>query len=324
MCGLLRLLLNHTSWIFRCVFLCYQENLIIRDVCYVLLTLPRLLITAGFFVMAQSTVKFVAATQPGYVNTSERRWFQRLAPVLTILVLIGLWQLVVSLELYPRFIIPAPIEVVESFMTVIRDGTLLTHIRVTLSEIFIGLLAGTGLGVGLGYLIARNRILDDMLSPIIVAFQATPVVAYAPLLIIWFGSGIVSKVITTAIIVFFPMLMNVVVGLRTVPVNLRDLMRSLNATPMQTFLKLDIPAALPVLLTGLKTSATLAVIGAVVGEFISASQGLGFLVVSARSRYDTPLVLVAVFTMTALALSFYLSVSTLEWGLLRWQRRSSK
>jgi NitT/TauT family transport system permease protein len=116
--------------------------------------------------------------------------------------------------------------------------------------------------------------------------------------------------------------MNVVVGLRQVPHNLRELMQSLKATPLQTFLKLEIPAALPVLLTGLKTSATLAVIGAVVGEFVGASEGLGFLVVSARSRFDTPLVLVAVFTMTALALSLYLLISLLEWVLLRWQHHS--
>ncbi|MDQ7033462.1 MAG: ABC transporter permease subunit [Anaerolineae bacterium] len=142
------------------------------------------------------------------------------------------------------------------------------------------------------------------------------------MLIIWFGSGVMSKIITTAIIVFFPTLMNVVVGLRNVPQNLRELMRSMKATSLQTFFKLEVPAALPVMLTGLKTSATLAVIGAVVGEFVGASEGLGFLVISARSRFDTPLVLVTVFTMTALALSFYLLISLLERALLRWQRHS--
>ena len=276
------------------------------------------------FLMAEQTVPFTqtATSKHKQRPPASYRWLRRLAPAVTVLLVLVVWQSVVLLEIYPRFIIPAPLEVWASFLKVLGDGTLLKHIHVTLSEMLIGLAVGVVFGTVLGYLIAKNTILDEMLSPIIVAFQATPVVAYAPLLIIWFGSGIMSKIITTAIIVFFPTLMNVVVGLRNVPQNLRELMRSMRATPQQTFLKLEVPAALPVLLTGLKTSATLAVIGAVVGEFVGASEGLGFLVVSARSRFDTPLVLVTVFTMTALALSLYLLISLLERFLLRWQHRS--
>jgi NitT/TauT family transport system permease protein len=273
--------------------------------------------------MAEQSVPFTQTTSKHKQRPpASYRWLRRLAPAITVLLVLLVWQSIVLLEIYPRFIIPAPLEVWSSFLKVLGDGTLLKHVNVTLSEMLIGLAVGVVFGTVLGYLIAKNTILDEMLSPIIVAFQATPVVAYAPLLIIWFGSGIMSKIITTAIIVFFPTLMNVVVGLRNVPQNLRELMRSMRATPQQTFLKLEVPAALPVLLTGLKTSATLAVIGAVVGEFVGASEGLGFLVVSARSRFDTPLVLVTVFTMTALALSLYLLISLLERFSLRWQHRS--
>jgi NitT/TauT family transport system permease protein len=276
------------------------------------------------FLMAQQTVQFTSnpTNQREPQPTPSYSWLRWFTPLVSLLTFLTLWQIVVLLEIYPRFIIPAPLDVWTSFVTVLSDGTLLTHVGVTLREMLLGLGIGVLFGTVLGYLIAKNPILDEMLSPILVAFQATPVVAYAPLLIIWFGTGMMSKIITTAIIVFFPTLMNVVVGLRNVPQNLRELMRSLKATPTQTFLKLEVPAALPVMLAGLKTSATLAVIGAVVGEFVGASAGLGFLVISARSRFDTPLVLVTVFTMTALALSMYLLISLLERVLLRWQHRS--
>ena len=253
----------------------------------------------------------------------SRQWLRRIVPFMSVFTLLGLWQLIVMLEVYPRFIIPAPLEVWETFIEVLSDGTLLRHIRVTGSEVLLGLLFGLSIATVLGYLIAKLPFLEDLLSPVIVGFQSTPVVAYAPLLIIWFGSGTISKVITCAVIVFFPTLMNTIVGVRNAPNNLRDLMRSLNATPLQVFTKLELPAAMPVLLTGLKTSATLAVIGAVVGEFVSAQAGLGFLVTQARSQFNTPLVLVAVFTMTALALSLYLLISLIEHAALQWQRRSN-
>lgn len=256
------------------------------------------------------------------LNVASRlRYF---TPLLVLLVILLLWQWLVVREVYPEFIIPPPAAVFAAFWEVLSDGSLLRHTRVTFIEMSLGLLIGGSLGVMLGYLIAKIRLLEQALSPIIVALQSTPVVAYAPLLIIWFGSGPTSKIITAALIVFFPMLMNTVVGVRNVPHRLRDLMWSLNANPWQMFVQLELPAALPVLLTGLKTSATLAVIGAVVGEFVSAREGLGFLVNIARNQFDTPLVFVAVFTMTALALSMYLLISLLELYLLRWQRQPNR
>jgi NitT/TauT family transport system permease protein len=145
-------------------------------------------------------------------------------------------------------------------------------------------------------------------------------VAYAPLLIIWFGSGMTSKIVITALTVFFPMLMNTMVGIRTVPQSRRDLMRLFNATPWQTLWKLEVPASLPVLFTGLKVSATLAVIGSVVGEFISASAGLGYLIKVARDRYDTPLVLVAVIVLAVLARGSFWLVSIAERRFVRGRR----
>jgi NitT/TauT family transport system permease protein len=226
------------------------------------------------------------------------------------------------LELYPAFIIPPPVAVLEKLAEVLRDGRLWLHTSTTLVEIFGGLTVGVLLGLVLGYLIAKNRTLEDMLSPLIVTLQSTPVVAYAPLLVIWFGSGPSSKILTCALIVFFPVLMSVVVGIRNTPASLRDLMRSLQASRWQVLTRLEIPSAMPVLLNGLKTSATLAVIGAVVGEFVSANAGLGFLINLARNQYDTPLVIVAVFTLALIARTLYGAVALLERRALAWQKRA--
>lgn len=246
-------------------------------------------------------------------------------PVLTVLIILFLWQAVVAAKLVPEFIIPPPNAVAERFYEV-TFGTdrvrLLPHLLVTLQEVLAGLSVGVGLGFALGYLIAKNRLLENLLSPLIIAFQATPVVAYAPMLIILLGTGMESKVFTAVLIVFFPMLMSTIVALRSVPSRLHDVMRALQATRWQTFVKLELPAALPVLIGGLKTSATLSVIGAVVGEFVSSSAGLGHLIMTARGSYDTPLVIAAVLTLTGLALALYCAVAIFERATLGWQKRA--
>ena len=242
--------------------------------------------------------------------------------LILISLLLGLlaWQVLVALRNYPSFILPAPLAVGTRFVQALRDGSLLRHTAVTLAEVLSGLALGVGVATLLGYLLARSLPLERLLSPYIIASQAIPVVAIAPLLVIWFGPGMFSKVLICALIVFFPVLINTVVGVRSVPADLRDLLRSLRATRWQTLRLLEAPAALPVFLGGLRVGATLAVIGAVVGEFVGAKSGLGFLINVGRGLYDTALVFVAVFTLVALALALYGLVAWLESRLLAWQR----
>jgi len=245
-------------------------------------------------------------------------------PALVMLLILAFWQIVTMLKLYPTFIIPTPLSVVQRLIEVARDGRLWLHTWTTLSQMLVGLSVGLSIGVLLGYAMAKSRVFEDALSPLVLAFQSTPVVAYAPLLVIWFGSGPTSKIIISALIVFFPMLMNTIVGIRTVPSSLRDLMRSLRATHWQMFTQLEVPSALPVLFGGLKVSAVLAVIGAVVGEFISSDAGLGYLINRARYDYDTPLVVVAILMLALIARAMYGIVSLLERRALAWQVRVRK
>jgi NitT/TauT family transport system permease protein len=242
--------------------------------------------------------------------------------VLSALIALLAWQLFTTLSDIPSFIFPAPLEVWDRLLTVIANGSLLFHTLVTLQEVIFGLALGLTAAIITGYFLAKSRLVERVLAPYIVASQSIPIVAIAPLLVIWLGPGILSKILTSALIVFFPVLVNTIVGLRSVPSELYDLLRSLHASPWQRIIKLEIPAALPVFLGGLRIGATLAVIGAVVGEFVGADQGLGFLVNVGRGLYDTALVFVAVFTLVILALGLYGTVVFLENHLLSWQNRN--
>jgi NitT/TauT family transport system permease protein len=242
--------------------------------------------------------------------------------ILSLLIGVALWSAFTTYSDIPSFIFPTPGEVWNRLMIVIRDGSLLYHTMVTLQEVIVGLALGLAAATFTGYLLAKSRLVERVLAPYIVASQSIPIVAIAPLLVIWLGPGILSKILTSALIVFFPVLVNTIVGLRSVPHELYDLMRSLQANAWQRITKLEIPAALPVFLGGLRIGATLAVIGAVVGEFVGADKGLGFLVNVGRGLYDTALVFVAVFTLVLLALGLYGSVVYLENRLLSWQKRN--
>ncbi len=255
------------------------------------------------------------------VARALRRKGHYLFPPVVVLLTLLLWMLIVRLGDYPAFILPGPADVYDKLTSVIRDGLLWRHTRITLIEISGGLALGLSAATLLGYGMAKSRVLERLLAPYIVASQSVPIVALAPLLVIWFGTGRLSKILVCALTIFFPMLVNTIVGVRSVDPDLAALMRSLKATRWQTFAMLEVPSALPILLGGLKVSVTLSVIGAVVGEFVAADRGLGFLINVARGNFDTPLMFVALLTLVVMALLLYLAVVLAESTLLH-RRRS--
>jgi NitT/TauT family transport system permease protein len=255
-------------------------------------------------------------------RTGQLRWEILLVPV-AMVASIGLWALVGRVGDYPSFLLPTPYEVWAKFLKVVVDGTLWYHTSITLIEILGGLVLGLSVATVLGYLLAKSPLVERLLSPYIIASQSVPIVALAPLLIIWFGFGLTSKVLVCALTIFFPVLITTIVGIRSVEEDLMDLMRSLHATRWQVFRFLEIPAAMPVLLGGLKVGVTLSVIGAVVGEFAQSDRGLGFLVnLANRGLFDTPLMFVALFMLMTIALVLYGAVSLLESLLLSWKQGS--
>jgi len=247
-------------------------------------------------------------------------WVQVALVPVTLAAFVGLWAMFVRLMGYSSFILPGPERVWVRFLALTADGTLERHTAVTLTEVLAGLAVGTCIALVLGYLLSRSRTVERLVAPYIVASQSIPIVAIAPLLVIWFGAGATSKIIVSALIVFFPILISCIAGLRSAEPDLRDLMRALAATRWQTFSKLELPAAMPMLLSGLKVGATLSVIGAVVGEFVGADRGLGFLVKQGQGLYDTPLMFVAVITLVAIAMSLYGLVALAEKRLLAWRQ----
>ena len=236
---------------------------------------------------------------------------------------IFIWYLIIWMGDIQPFILPTPLMVWDRFLQTLSDGKLIKHSIVTFGEVISGLAIGTLFASVLGYVLAKSVNLEKLLSPYIVASQSVPVVAIAPLLIIWFGSGQLSKILICSLIVFFPVLINTIVGVRSVPRELDYLMRVLQASKWQTFKLLEIPAGLPVLLGGIKVGATLSVIGAVVGEFVGADAGLGFLINLAKGQYDTALVFVAVFALVLMALTLYWTVELFERKFLVWSNKQS-
>lgn len=238
---------------------------------------------------------------------------------ITLLLALLVWEALTRWSGLPEFMLPPPRAVANRLFRALSDGSLLRHTWVTLVEVLGGLALGLSIATCLGYGLAKSRTIERLLAPYIVASQSVPVVAIAPLLVIWFGPGRLSKLLISGLIVFFPVLVNTIVGVRSVPEDLRDLMRSLRATRWQIFTKLEVPAAMPIVFGGLKIGATLSVIGAVVGEFVGADEGLGFLINVGRGLYDTALVYVVVFDLIGMALTLYGIVAGLERRLLAWR-----
>lgn len=240
-----------------------------------------------------------------------------------LLVFLVLWQLLVWIGDYPTFILPSPALVARKFVTVAQNGLLWRHFQITFAETLIGFGLGFTSATVLGYWLAWHPLAERLVTPYIVAVQAVPVIAIAPLLVIWFGFGMLSKILVCALIVFFPILINTIAGLRSLQDEWLELMRSFSATRWQTFKLVELPGSLPVLFAGIKLGVTLSVIGAVVGEFAGAEAGLGALINIARGGlYDTPLLFVALFTLVAMALTLYGIVVLLERRYAMWHERT--
>jgi NitT/TauT family transport system permease protein len=196
------------------------------------------------------------------------------------------WELLVRGLSVPAFILPAPTNIFIALYRGMASTLYLSHIGVTLSETLMGFVLGTALAFALGIAVALSRRVEYFLYPFIVMFQAMPKVALAPLIIIWFGLGITSKVVSAALVAFFPLMVNTIVGLRSADEDRVNLMRSLAASRWQIFWMLQLPNAMPYIFAGLEIAMIFALIGAIVGEFVGATSGLGMLIQSMNFTMD--------------------------------------
>lgn len=249
-----------------------------------------------------------------------KRW---LLPAALLALLVGAWQLATSsgaianaLSLEP-FLIPSPAEIASQLWQ--SRSLLLENAWVTLHEMLLGILCALAVGLGFAVLMHRWRLLRDAAYPLVVASQTIPILVIAPILVVWFGYGIVPKVVIVALICFFPITVSALDGLRSVDIEALKLMRSLDASPWQRFLRVEVPSALPSVFTGIKIAVVLAPIGAVFGEWVGASSGLGHLILTDNGTLQVAREFATVAVLSALALALMGIASIAEHRIVTWR-----
>jgi NitT/TauT family transport system permease protein len=233
-------------------------------------------------------------------------------------VLLAWWGYVRAMGL-SALILPTPYAVWESLVENTANGLLPLHLWTTFAEIALGFLLGSMLGIALGTLTALSPLMRALLGPYIVASQAMPKLALAPIMVVWLGFGIAPKVVIAALVCFFPLLENTVIGLTAANPYQLELFKALAASGWQTFFKLRIPSALPVIFAGLRVAITLAVVGAVVGEYVGANRGLGALIIVTQGSFDTPLMFAVFVYLTAVGIVLYKLMELLERRFFAWR-----
>lgn len=242
-----------------------------------------------------------------------------LPPSALVAALLLLWQVAATIFQLPRWLLPAPTDIVAALFS--SWELLARHSWVTLQEVLVGFGLSFVTGVALAIAIAYSRTLERALYPFVIASQTVPVIAIAPLLLIWFGYGLLPKVIVVALICFFPIVVNMVDGLRSVDPDLVSLLRTLGSSRWQIFAKAQLPTSLPFLLSGTKIAIAVSVIGAVIGEWVGASAGLGYFMVRSASQFQTARVFAAIVLLSLMGIALFTLVALSERYLLPWYHK---
>ncbi len=256
---------------------------------------------------------------PGSSGKYAKNLRKYVPPIVAFLVTVSLWQIGVKLLDIPAFVLPQPLAIAVRFVEEIP--TILPAALVTITEAAGGFLIGFIVAVTLAVLFVRFQWLERSLYPYALAAQTIPIVAIAPLMIIWFGFGMLSKIMIASLLTFFPILVNMNDGLRSLHPEALDLLRSYGATETQIFTRLRIRSSLPLLFTGMKIAATGSVIGAVVAEFVGAWEGVGYLITRASYYMDAELTFAVVLASSMTAIIFFGAVSLLERAVVFWRKK---
>lgn len=241
-----------------------------------------------------------------------------IATPLLLMAIVALWEFYVRAFGVSPFILPSPADVWTATIGLLSNPKTYGHIWVTLFETVAGFLIAVVIGVGFGALLGKIPWLERTLNPLIVGLQVMPKVALIPLFIVWFGFGMTSKVVLAAVIAFFPIMTNTILGIKSVERGHRDVMQSLNATPWATFRDVELPSALPFILTGMEVGIVLATIGAIVGEYLGGSQGLGYMAVATLNAFDVKSMFGVIMLLTVLGLVLYFLVVALRRYVTPW------
>lgn len=238
--------------------------------------------------------------------------------LVTFIIFLLLWQSYIMVFKVPAHILPGPLGLFEEIVRTFRIGDIYRHINTTLYEIGVGFVIGVALGLVMGYIVAKNKWFERLINPYIVLIQTIPKISIAPLFLLWFGLGVSSKIALVILVVFFPIMINFVVGIRSVEKNMQDLLSILNANHWQKFISVELMYSLPSIISGIKVGVTYAITGAVIGEMIGADSGLGYLVILGSETYDINMILIAVILLSVIGLLFYLIVDFIERKVIHW------
>lgn len=239
----------------------------------------------------------------------------RFGSLVLLLLILGAWEWLAATM--SELVLPAPSVVFPLLWTELKSGYFTPHILRTAIEVAAGLGIGAVIGVVLGILMGEVKGLHKLLSPYILASQAVPKLALAPLFVLWFGFGMESKIVITALVCFFPLLESTMTAIRQTETDQRNLFRVLGASRWQTLIHLKIPSGLPAIMSGFRVAAVLALVGAVVGEFIGANQGLGALIIASQGMMDTPLMFAVLILLTLFGMILYGLINSLEKWVLK-------
>jgi NitT/TauT family transport system permease protein len=243
-------------------------------------------------------------------------------PLLLALLVLA-WDVYVRVAEVSPLILPPPADVWRAVIDLVRDPRTIPHVTTTIHETLVGFAIAIVVGVGLGAVLGKTPWLERTLNPIIVGLQVMPKIALVPLFIIWFGFGPTSKIVMAAVLAFFPIMTNTLLGMKSVERGHRDVMTSLNATRWQTFRDMELPHALPFILTGMEVGIVLAIIGAIVGQYLGGSSGLGHLAVARLNAFDTPGMFAVILALTVMGFVLYFAVVKLRGFVTPWHEAVS-
>jgi NitT/TauT family transport system permease protein len=246
-----------------------------------------------------------------------RHRFRDLA--IAILGIVGAWWLYISVVPVPAFLLPTPQSVGQALWALVRSGDIWGHVGATLSVVLVGLTSGVTLGIVCGALLARFDRLRAWLDGPLLFLQTAPKIALAPLFLIWFGLGMLSKVMLVISLVFFPVLIGTVLGVRSVEPGLRDLARILKLTSWRSFVSIELPHAAADIFAGIRVGGLQAVVGAILAEWLSSKVGLGYLMIMANSTFNAPLLFAAVVLTVGIGMAMYFLVESIEMRVLHWR-----
>jgi NitT/TauT family transport system permease protein len=244
-----------------------------------------------------------------------------LYPLVGVTIILVIWQIYVSTFGISRIVLPGPLDILQASISNWR--ILLQESWPTFLESVLGFALAVVIGIPVAVCVANSRVLNLTLYPILIATQSIPKVAVAPIILVWFGLGLQSKLVIAFLVAFFPIVVDTAAGMRATPPGLLELARSLRASPLQVFMKVQFPAALPFIFAGAKVAVTLAVIGAVIGEFVGSLNGLGNLLLTANSQLDGPLAWAALVWLSVLGILLFAAVVVAERIVMPWSDSGS-